>query len=167
MEYISAIYDEDDDGIECPVDQESWEKQKIRVLNAEAKGYIMLILTDKYIDDYTLDDLTTLEAKKNKLDLQSLVTRKQSNDLSMTIFGIDNINLYHRVTNYVLSKYDKASIPTQNQFDTYVDNINREIDSNDSKIINRRIKDIEDNIDNRSFTEQVILKDVLRKLKSI
>lgn len=167
MEYINAIYDEEDDGIECPVDQESWEKQKIRVLNAEAKGYIMLILTDKYIDDYTLDDLTTLEAKKNKLDLQSLVTRKQSNDLSMTIFGIDNINLYHRVTNYVLSKYDKASIPTQNQFDTYVDNIHREIDSNDSDIINRRIKDIEDNIDNRSFTEQVILKDVLRKLKSI
>ena len=159
--------DEEDDGIECPIDQESWEKQKIRVLNAEAKGYIMLILTDKYIDDYTLDDLTTLEAKKNKLDLQSLVTRKQSNDLSMTIFGIDNINLYHRVTNYVLSKYDKASIPTQNQFDTYVDNIHREIDSNDSDIINRRIKDIEDNIDNRSFTEQVILKDVLRKLKSI
>lgn len=86
-----------------------WENVIIKSRNAENVGLIIMIATNdpiRPITDYGISELDILEKKWINLQKISSDKRILSNQTAFSIFGIENINLYQSITNYINNKLE-------------------------------------------------------------
>lgn len=96
-------------------DELRWQDLVIKARNAEALGEVIMIDTTYPIvtvDSYNADTVDYLETKWRQLQGMSSDLRIRSDQTAQSIFGINNINLYNIIKNFVINKLEDAANDT-------------------------------------------------------
>lgn len=96
-------------------DELQWYDLIIKARNAEALGEIIMVDTTHpivTIDSYNADTVDYLEKKWRQLQGMSSDLRTRSDQTAQSIFGINNINLYNVIKNFVINKLEDAANDT-------------------------------------------------------
>lgn len=88
-----------------------WSLKLSKAIAAEKEGLIIMIDTesDKFMDEYDQDMINRLKDKWEQLQSLSQNQRNLSNTTALSIFGIDNYNLYTKILNAYSSIKDTNS----------------------------------------------------------
>ena len=88
-----------------------WSLKLSKVIAAEKEGLIIMIDTssNKFMDEYDQDMINRLKDKWEQLQSLSQNQRNLSNTTALSIFGIDNYNLYTKILNAYSSIQDTNS----------------------------------------------------------
>ena len=88
-----------------------WSLKLSKVIAAEKEGLVIMIDTssNKFIDEYDEDMINRLKDKWEQLQSLSQNQRNLSNVTALSIFGIDNYNLYTKILNAYSSIQDTNS----------------------------------------------------------
>lgn len=88
-----------------------WSLKLSKVIAAEKEGLVIMIDTssNKFIDEYDEDMINRLKDKWEQLQSLSQNQRNLSNVTALSIFGIDNYNLYAKILNAYSSIQDTNS----------------------------------------------------------
>lgn len=96
-------------------DELRWYDLIIKARNAEALGEIIMVDTTHpivTIDSYNTDTVDYLEKKWRQLQGMSSDLRIRSDQTAQSIFGINNINLYNVIKNFVINKLEDEANDT-------------------------------------------------------
>lgn len=96
-------------------DELRWQDLIIKARNAEALGEIIMVDTTHpivTIDSYNADTVDYLEKKWRQLQGMSSDLRIRSDQTAQSIFGINNINLYNVIKNFVINKLEDEANDT-------------------------------------------------------
>lgn len=93
-------------------DEVKWDNSIIRARNAEALGEIIMIDTSTptiSLNHYDNNTIDYLEKKWRQLQNMSSDLRVRSDHTAQSIFGINNINLYNLIKNFIINDMEKEA----------------------------------------------------------
>lgn len=117
--YISNLLSYVESTIDSEVWADNYEERMRRVNDAQSQGLIIMV-PDSY------ENIDDLKSKWDRFNSLSQEQRSLSDQTAMSIFGIDNYNLYNKFLNQHLENIQKCNAPTSQmnpdlcaQVDTY------------------------------------------------